>query len=197
MGASIRAWAHVRLFSPWRHLVDLMAVSMLEPAGWTAPDPDALPIGGELVERFVEPLAALPAIAPHVRLGARVTAISRRGFDKMKTPGRDRAPFELLVRTADGGEERILARAVIDASGTYLSPNPLGAGGLPVPGETELAGRIVYGIPDVLGRDRARYAGKRVLVVGSGHSAFNALLDLAALARQEPNTAITWAIRGS
>jgi thioredoxin reductase len=195
VGASIRSWAHVRLFSPWRYLVDPVAVSMLAPAGWAAPDAEALPTGGELVERFVEPLAALPAIAPHVRLGARVTGVSRRGFDKMKTPGRDRAPFELVVRTADGGEERILAKAVVDASGTYLSPNPLGAGGLPVPGETELGERIVYGIPDVLGRDRARYAGKRVLVVGSGHSAFNALLDLAALARREPDTAITWAIR--
>jgi hypothetical protein len=194
VGMSIRQWAHVRLFSPWRYLVDPVAVSMLEPAGWIAPDPEALPTGGELVERFVEPLAALPAIAPHVRLGARVTAIARRGFDKMKTPGRDRAPFELVVRTADG-EERILAKAVVDASGTYLSPNPLGAGGLPVPGEAELAERIFYGIPDVLGRDRARYAGKRVLVVGSGHSAFNALLDLATLARQEPGTAIVWAIR--
>lgn len=195
VGASIRSWAHVRLFSPWRYLVDPVAVSMLEAAGWTAPDPEALPTGGELVERFVEPLAALPAIAPHIRLGARVTAISRRGFDKMKTPGRDRAPFELVVRTADGVEERILAKAVVDASGTYTAPNPLGAGGLPVPGEAELAGRIFYGIPDVLGGDRARYAGKRVLVVGSGHSAFNALLDLAALARKEPDTAITWAIR--
>lgn len=197
VGASIRSWAHVRLFSPWRYLVDPVAVSMLEPAGWTAPDPEALPTGGELVKGFVEPLAALPAIAPHIRLGARVKAISRRGFDKMKTPGRDQAPFELVVRTADGGEERILARALVDASGTYLSPNPLGAGGLRVPGETELAEHIFYGIPDVLGRDRARYAGKRVLVVGSGHSAFNALLDLAALVRQEPNTAIVWAIRRS
>ncbi|HEX8673149.1 MAG TPA: NAD(P)-binding protein [Longimicrobium sp.] len=193
-GASIRQWAHVRLFSPWRYLVDPVAVSMLEPSGWTARDPEALPTGGELVERFVKPLAALPALAPHIRLGARVTAVARHGFDKMKTPGRDQAPFELVVQT-DGGEERILAKAVVDASGTYLSPNPLGAGGLLVPGETELAGRIVYGIPDVLGRDRARYAGNRVLVVGSGHSAFNALLDLAALARQEPDTAIVWAIR--
>ena len=33
----------------------------------------------------------------------------------------------------------------------------------------------------MLGADRDRYAGKRVLVVGSGHSAFNAILDLVAL----------------
>ena len=101
----------------------------------------------------------------------------------------------LRVRGTDGREEAILARAVIDASGTWTMPNPLGADGVPAIGERALAHRIHYGIPDVLGADRARYAGRRVLVVGSGHSAFNALQDLAELARQEPGTAITWAIR--
>ena len=194
VGASIRRWAHVRLFSPWKYLVDPVAAAMLEEAGWERPDGDALPTGGELVAGLLEPLAAHPRIAPHLRLNARVAAVSRRGFDKVKTAGRDEAPFELVVRTP-AGEERILARAVIDASGTYTTPNPLGAGGLPVEGEAELAGRIHYGIPDVLGRDRARYAGRRTLVVGSGHSAFNALLDLAALAREAPGTGVVWAIR--
>ena len=55
---------------------------------------------------------------------------------------------------------------------------------------------MVYGIPDVLGADRARYAGRRVAVVGSGHSAFNAILDLVALRDSEPATQIVWAIRG-
>ena len=195
VGASIRRWAHVRLFSPWKYLVDPAAEAMLREAGWTAPDGDALPTGGELVERLLEPLAALPRIAPHVRTGRRVVAVSRRGYDKVKTAGREAAPFEVVARTADGRTERILARAVIDASGTYESPNPIGAGGLAVEGEAELAGRIHYGIPDVLGRERARYAGRRTLVVGSGHSAFNALLDLAALAREAPGTEVVWAVR--
>jgi cation diffusion facilitator CzcD-associated flavoprotein CzcO len=194
-GASIRRWAHVRLFSPWKYLVDPAARTMLQAAGWTEPDGDVLPTGGELVARYLEPLAALPQIAPHLRTGRHVVAVSRRGFDKVKTAGREQAPFELVVRTADGRTERLLARAVIDASGTYQSPNPIGAGGLPVEGEAELADRIHYGIPDVLGRDRARYAGRRTLVVGSGHSAFNALLDLAALAREAPGTETVWAIR--
>jgi hypothetical protein len=195
VGASIRKWAHVRLFSPWKYLVDPVARGMLEAAGWTAPDGDRLPTGGELVERLLEPLAALPAIAPHVRTGRRVVAVSRRGYDKVKSAGREDAPFELVVRTSDGRTERVLARAVIDASGTWETPNPIGAGGLPVGGEAELSGRIHYGIPDVLGRDRARYAGRRTLVVGSGHSAFNALLDLSALAREAPGSETVWAIR--
>ena len=85
---------------------------------------------------------------------------------------------------------------MIDASGTWTRPNPLGAGGLPAAGERALADRIAYGIPDVLDRERTRYAGKRVLVVGSGHSAFNAILDLVALRDSEPATEVVWAIRG-
>ncbi len=92
-------------------------------------------------------------------------------------------------------QRSMYARAVIDASGTYTTPNPLGAGGLPAVGERALADQIVYGIPDALGRDRLRYAGRRVLVAGSGHSAFNAILDLAALAEQEKDTSITWIVR--
>ena len=48
----------------------------------------------------------------------------------------------------------------------------------------------------MLDRERGRYAGKRVLVVGSGHSAFNAILDLVALRDSVPATEIVWAIRG-
>jgi thioredoxin reductase len=195
MGASVLAWGHVQLFSPWRYVVDSAAERLLTEAGWQAPAPDDYPTGRELVEQYLLPLAALPTIAPHLRLGQRVQAVARYGFDKLKTGGRERAPFVVEVETADGRTEHLLAKAVIDASGTYTQPNPLGANGRPAIGEPALAGHIFYGIPDVLGPHRARYAGKRVLVAGSGHSAFNALLDLAVLAQQEPDTAITWVVR--
>ena len=195
VAASIRDWAHVRLFSPWRYLVDSAVRRLLEPTGWSMPDADRLPTGGELVEQLLEPIAAHPAIAPHIRLGRRVVAVSRRGYDKVKSAGRDRAPFELVLHTADGAVERLLARAVIDASGTWYAANPMGAAGLVAEGEVEHASRIRYGIPDVLGRERARYAGRRTLVVGSGHSAFNALLDLATLADDAAGTEIVWAVR--
>jgi hypothetical protein len=112
----------------------------------------------------------------------------------MKTDGRDQAPFHVLVET-DAGEERIFARAVLDASGTYASPNPLGAGGVQALGERGLAHRIEYRIPDLLGAERARYAGRRVLVVGSGHSAFNVIRDIAELQQDAPDTHIVWAVR--
>ena len=194
VGANVLEWGHVRLFSPWGYNIDAAAAALLTETGWAPPDPDAYPTGRELVERYLAPLAATPRLAPHLRYNTRVLAVTRRGVDKLKTAGREDAPFLLRVQSADG-EEDLLARAVIDASGTWRTPNPLGAGGVPALGERALADRIAYGIPDVLGAERARYAGRRVLVVGSGHSAFNALLDLSALAGEAPGTAITWAVR--
>jgi thioredoxin reductase len=194
VGAGVRDWAHVRVFSPWAFNIDPVAADLLEADGWTAPPAEAYPTGGEIVERYLEPLAALPAIGGRLVLGARVTAVTRVGVDKLKDAGRDQAPFELIV-DHDGIEQRYVARAVIDASGTWTRPNPLGAGGVPAAGERANRERIAYRIPDVLGSDRDRYAGKRVLVIGSGHSAFNALVDLVALREREPATEIVWAVR--
>lgn len=196
VGASILKWAHVRVFSPWQYMVDGAAAALLERAGWTAPAAEKLPTGGELFAQYLQPLAALPDIAPRLHLNTLVVSVARQGFDKMKTPGRDEAPF--VVRVSQSGvEQEILAKAVIDASGTYTRPNPLGGNGVPAIGEATCADRIVYGIPDVLGTDRARYAGRRVMVVGSGHSAFNALIELGKLAAEVPETRVTWAIRRS
>jgi thioredoxin reductase len=195
VGASVLGWGHVRVFSPWRYVVDDAARRLLEPTGWATPDPESYPTGLEIVERYLAPLAATPQLASRLRLGQRVTSVVRAGFDKMKTEGREAAPFAVTFRGNDGAEQTILARAVVDASGTSTAPNPAGASGVPAIGERALADRIAYGIPDVLGAQRARYAGKRVLVVGSGHSAFNALLDLVDLADDAPGTSVTWAVR--
>lgn len=194
-GAAVREWGHVQVFSPWRYNVDAVARRLLEATGWAMPNEDAYPTGHELVDAYLAPLAAHPAIAPYVFYGERVVAISRDGLDKMKDDDRGAHLFVVLTQSAAGDERVIHARAVIDASGTWSKPNPLGANGLPVPGERALAGQIRYGIPDVPGTDRARYAGRRVLVVGSGHSAFNALRDLMTLAREMPETRVAWAVR--
>jgi thioredoxin reductase len=191
----VREWGHVRLFSPWRYVVDTAARSLLEGREWTPPDPEAYPTGNDLVTRYLEPLAAVPGLAERVRFGTAVTAVARDGFDRMKTPGREDAPFVVSFVGPGGVEEQARARAVIDASGTWSRPNPVGAAGTPALGERSLAPRIAYGIPDVLGAARDRYAGRRVLVVGSGHSAFNVLLDLVDLAATVPGTEVTWAVR--
>ncbi len=195
VGAHIAQWGHVRFFSPWKYAIDTASRTLLDAQGWVAPNADDFPTGRELVADYLAPLAATPQLAPHIRLGARVVAVTRRGFDKMKTEGRDDTPFQLHIRTAEGRDETLLARAVIDASGSWGAPNPLGASGIPAIGERALADHIAYGIPDILGAERTRYAGRRILVAGSGHSAFNAIVDLAELARQEPGTSVIWTLR--
>ncbi len=193
-GASVLAWSHVRMFSPWRYNVDPASAQLLAAAGWERPPDEAYPTGHDLVERYVAPLARHASIAPHVRYDARVRLVSRLGLDRTKTATRERTPF--ILRVLEAGRERdIVAKAVIDASGTWGQPNPLGAHGLPAIGEQDARPHVDYGIPDVLGRHRDRYAGQRVLIVGSGHSAMNVLLDLARLAEDALETRMQWAVR--
>ncbi|BCJ46071.1 flavoprotein [Actinoplanes ianthinogenes] len=188
---AVRAWGHVRLFSPWRFTIDPAAARLLEHAGWVRPDDDILPTGAQLAADYLQPLADLPELKPHVRYRARVAAVTRLGLDRVRSLGRDNTPY--LIRLTDGDD--ILAQAVIDASGTWGTPNVLGASGIPAHGETAAAGFIESALPDVLGRDRERFAGKHTLVVGAGHSAATTLLALAELAGQHPGTTVSWAIR--
>ena len=194
VAAAIRQWGHVRLFSPWRYNIDATAQVLLEKTAWTAPDLDANPTGADLVEEYLAPLAATPQIAPRLRLGHKVTAISRVGVDRVRSRSREYAPFLLRV-TAAGQTTDVHARAIIDASGTWSAPNVLGASGLPAHGEADAAAYIDHALPDVLGTARAIYAGKHTLVIGAGYSAVNTLLSLAELAQQERGTHVTWAIR--
>lgn len=196
VGHSVHQWGHVQLFSPWEYNIDRAAARLLGTAGWNSPEPDQYPTGAELVERYLEPLATKTVLAPHIRTSSRVTDISRVGFDRLKTRGREAAPFE--IRYQNGQGPRVMqADAVIDASGTWQSPNPAGANGLLAIGETQAADKIAYGMPDVLGKDRTRYAGKTVAVLGAGHSAIGTLTDLARLAEQVPDTKPIWLLRGN
>ena len=193
VGAAMSEWGHIRTFTPWQYVVDPVAAELLVGTGWEHPAGEVPPTGAEIVSEYLHPLAAALGAAV-VRAGSRVVAVTRQGVDKARSIGREEHPFLVRVETRDGVED-LLARAVIDASGTWRRANPLGGSGLPAVGE-EAAGDVLVGpLPDVLGRDRARFAGRRTLVVGLGHSAANTLLNLTALAEQEPATEIIWAIR--
>ncbi len=190
-------WGHIRTFTPWEYIVDAAAEKLLAPTGWTRPTDRQSPTGADLVERYLVPLAEVLGLV--VRTGIRVVAVSREGMDRSRSVGRDARPFVVRVEAADGTVQDLRARAVIDASGTWEQHNPLGASGLPALGEVAAheAGFLVGPLPDVLGADRARFAGRTTLVVGMGHSAANTLVALAQLAREVPGTRIVWAIRGT
>lgn len=201
-GASVRAWGHVRMFSPWRYNVDSAARDLLEAGGWKFPDADIYPTGNDLLGHYIEPLArALGRAGVDVRCKARVIGVSRRHHDRLHdgapAAGRDRnaAPFVVHAEAPDGQVDALEACAVIDATGTWSSPNPAGAHGLPAPGEVLCASRIAYGIPDVRGSARSLYEGATTLVLGGGHSGMNAVLDLVEVAEGAPSTHILWAFR--
>ncbi|MFD5205563.1 NAD(P)-binding domain-containing protein [Streptomyces anulatus] len=193
---AVRDWAHVRLFSTWGEVVDPAAEKLLAPTGWTRPAPETYPSGGDWAEQYLLPLAA--ALGDRIRLDARVTGVSRTGRDRIVDADRDRQPFVVHFAHADGREERVFARAVIDASGTWSTPSPAGASGLPALGEKAAADRIAYRVPDLADPAvRARYAGRRTAVIGSGASAFTALASLADLAESGDGTGTTgvWVLR--
>ncbi|WP_318200207.1 NAD(P)-binding domain-containing protein [Streptomyces sp. SCL15-4] len=195
-GAAVREWAHVRLFSTWGEVVDPAAEKLLAPTGWTRPDPAAYPSGGDWAELYLQPLA--DALGDRVRLSVTVTGVSRAGRDRIVDAGREARPFVVHVAHADGREERLLARAVIDASGTWATPSPSGGSGLPALGEKAAADRITYRVPDLQDPAvRARYTGKRTAVIGSGASAFTALAYLAGLAKADDGagTKAVWILR--
>lgn len=193
--ASIASWEHVRLFSPWRlNINDAGRRALERHGGWDPPDPDAYPTGAELRSRYLLPLAeVLDNTGVRLSLRSRVITVNRLSGER--ADDRESAPFEITFDRGRG-RDRLLASAVIDASGSWDSPNPLGVDGTPVPGEHEFSEHITYGIPDVLGADRGRYAARQTLVVGGGDSAMHLVNDLSRLAREVPETRFVWAIRG-
>ncbi|MFG2556943.1 NAD(P)-binding domain-containing protein [Streptomyces sp. NPDC048581] len=193
-GSAVRDWSHVRLFSTWGEVIDPAAEKLLAPTGWVRPDAATYPTGGDWAERYLQPLADV--LGDKVRYGTTVTGVARVGRDRIVDSGRDEQPFTVHVETSDRREERITARAVIDASGTWSVPSPMGADGLPALGERSAAGRISYRVPDLKDPTaHARYAGRRTAVVGSGASAFTALALLADLAKEENGTHAVWILR--
>ncbi|MCR3719535.1 MULTISPECIES: NAD(P)-binding domain-containing protein [Prauserella salsuginis group] len=192
-GAAVAEWGHVRLFSRWSELVAPPARRLLAAHGHRLPDDRTYPTGAQWAAEYLRPLAT--TLGRRVRCGTEVVGLARRGRDRVVDAGRDTEPLTVHVRTADG-EERITARAVVDASGTWSTPNPLGGDGLPAVGEGAAAERIARHVPDLSDAQlRARYVGRHVVVAGSGHSALTALIMFDELAAERPDTRVTWVLR--
>ncbi|MEJ7635532.1 NAD(P)-binding domain-containing protein [Aeromicrobium sp.] len=190
-GSAVSEWGHVRLFSAWSELIDPAAEKLLADAGWATPDLKRYPTGSDWVRSYLQPLADV--LGDAVRYGTTVTSVAKQSRDRLVSSGRDEAPFTVHVRSPEGAGH-IVARAVVDASGTWTDPNPLGGDGVLAIGEAEAADRISYRIPDL--RDQSvRYAGKHVVVAGTGASAKGALIALTALAKDAPGTRVSWLVR--
>jgi thioredoxin reductase len=181
----VRDWGHVRLFTPWD--LDLSPrVRALLP---DAPTGSQSPTGNELADVLERAAAQL---GDRVRLRHRVEAVAREGLlkhEEIGTQERARRPFRLLLTGPGGTEQTATADVVLDCTGSWGNPAPLGDGGIPAQGERALDGRIVRRLPDVVG-DPARWAGREVLLVGAGNSAQTVARDLAQVGAR-----LTWAVR--
>lgn len=200
VGAHPIACGHVRLFTTWGANVGPASARLLARNGWAAPPADERPTGAELAERVLAPLAATPELKSRVHEFAQVVHVARQATLKSERPGdaaRGERPFRLLVRDHGGRESVLHAFAVIDASGTYASPNWAGTGGIPARGEIYLAPQMSYHCDDVRGLRRARHAGRRTLLIGGGATACTTALELAQLAAEVPGTTIAWVTRGT
>lgn len=194
---AIKQWQHIELFSPWKFNIDPSAVRLLQKNGWQTPSKTNLPMGKEFRVEYLLPLAELPEMSSRIRLNSKITAVSRKNWDKVKNVNRSKFPFLITVQQPDGNEYQFEAKAVIDSSGTWFNPNPVGSSGIPAPGEKKNEEFITYGIPDVRENLRSVYAGQTVAVVGSGHSAMHVVLDLLKLQDEVPDTRVHWIMRNT
>lgn len=197
VAGNVADWKHVKLFTPWQFNMDSIAKEMLVDSGCRLPDEQINPSGKALIEQYLLPLASTPQISSKIRLGHNVVSITKAGVDKVKEAHREKFQFEIHIETDSGLQVVERATDIIDATGTWQHPNPMGANGLPAAGEKELAHSIYYGIPDLQSIQKFKYLGKRVAVVGSGHSAANNILMLVELVNENANTVIHWVLRGN
>lgn len=197
LGHAVRLWQHVTLFSPWQLNTTPLGRRLLVEAGGKLPELASHPTGAELLSEYLEPLARLPLLRDRIRTRSRVVAVGRSGLRKTDLlPAAERAAhrFRILIEDTEG-EHVEFADVLFDCTGTYLCPNAIGDGGIPAPGERWLEQRLIRHLPDVLGSQRKRFAGRRVLLIGAGLSAATAAVELAALCAAEPSTRVTWATR--
>lgn len=192
-GAAMSQWGHVRLFTPWKYVFDRAVLHLLEQLDWKKPDEEALPTGRDIVEQYLMPAANSPSLKPCITYGVEVVGVAKSGCSKHTSAHREDLPFTLHFKDRAGEVQVMQVDGVIDASGTWSSPNPIGLNGLAVPGELENKANISYGLPDV--NQSQQWWGKRNLVIGAGHSAMNIVLDLLNLNGDEGR--VFWGLRGN
>ncbi len=194
VGEHIRQWGHIRLFSPLGMNVSEHAKKIL---GERLPRLDAIQTGAEYVATVLEPLAQSDILKDKIILERKVVALARTGFGKMGLPNhplRAERGFRVLAEDRGGNEHVYPAEIVFDASGVFAQGNWSGSAGLPALGERKLNQRIIRHPIDVE-REAARFAGKRIVLIGHGHSAANTIVALARVQQREPKTKIIWAVR--
>ncbi len=197
VGANVSAWGFVEMFTPWV----LNTTPLGRAAAGDSPilsSPDLTPTGNEFVDRYLWPLSQCDALQGCIDTGVRVFAVgadvASNGGDSSPESGcgSGRPRFNLLVSDRFGVDQKDHADVVLDCSGTYGHSRWTGRGGIPAMGELGVKESIWYAVPDVLGNDRARFADRHTLLIGTGTSAATILMNLARLVDIAPQTRVTW-----
>jgi thioredoxin reductase len=202
LGEHVRRWGHVRLFSPFginTTPLGRTAILHANPKHEFPSDAECL-TGKEHLAAYCDPLAQTPDLKKFLKIETQVLAVGRRCFLKGDTIGQDKRakePFRLLVRDNKGKERSEEADVVLDCSGVYGQHRWCGNGGIPAMGELSAEQNISYGLEDVLGEKKNAFAGKNILVIGSGFSAATTVCNLATIAEKSPETWVIWLARGS
>lgn len=202
VGENLERWGFVRMFSPFGMNSTPLGRATLKsenPHDKLPGDVDIL-TGREHVAAYLAPLAESSLLDGVIKTETQVLAISRATLFKSDLPGqadkRGEVPFRLLLRDGKGAESTFATDAVLDCGGCYGFGRFLGGGGLPVPGELAARNQIAFGLEDVLGGQRGKYAGKTTLVLGAGYTAATHVCLLSELAAQNTDTWVIWLTRG-
>ena len=197
IGGNVSRWGFVQVFTEWGRNRSTLAARLLKENGEVLADDAEYSSGDELVS-YIQKVADLEPLQNRVFAQTEVLAITREACLRSDFIGqacRAEYSFRLLLRDGQGIERIENFDAVIDAGGVYTSPNWMGSGGAPCPGELNYKDRIDYALPDVAGKERSRFASRSTLVVGSGHSAASTLLSVADLMEEFPHTKLVWIVR--
>lgn len=199
---SLGQWGHVRLFSPFSMNASTLGIETIrrEHPQHELPGANDLLTGHDYRDAYLVPLTLTSKLADIIKTRHQVITIGRGGVlraDPPNDPRRASAPFRVLVRDEKGNERFEAADVIFDCTGTYHRHGWLGDGGIPAAGEIAAEKMIAYGLEDVLGKKKAQYAGKSIIVVGSGYSAATTVCALAQLAEDNNATWTIWLTRGA
>lgn len=200
----VRQWGHVRMFSPFAQNCSPLGRAALaaQDESFVGPGDDELLTGNQWIDGYLAPLAASDLLSDHIHEHTTVVRVGRAGLLKGELASdEERGDYALRLLVVNSlGEERIVeADGVVDTTGVYGQPNPIGESGIPALGERAARQRtdnpLVAHIPDISGADRARYAAQHTVVIGGGHSAATTVCGLAQLSQEAPGTRVTWLCR--
>lgn len=194
VGDHIRQWGHIRMFSPLAMNLSNRAKEII---GDKLPRGETIQTGNEFVQTALEPLAQSEILRDKIVTGRRVLAIARTGLGKTGLPNhplRAERGFRILAQDREGREHLYHANYVFDASGVFGQGNWSGAAGMPALGERAINDRIIRHPPNLM-QQAERFTGKRILVLGNGHSAANTIVAFHELLQREAATQVVWAVR--